>query len=251
MRVELINYTPNALTVLLFTKESRLGNNVTLADIARWPLEKKMETLDYMLKTIKSSFEFVDYIFHIQDVSRAFTHQLVRTRTASFQQESMRAVKKNSSSYVLPDLEPAQISEYEAAIADSFNSYEMLVQDGVQIQDARGVLPIATSTSILIKANLRTLSQMAEHRLCVRTQGEYQNVFKLMKKEILEVHPWAEPLLQAYCVQNGICCFPNYKKCPVQPFTMPITDSKKQKIKDALDKTNHVANPVAKNGRTM
>ena len=129
MKVDLISCTPDALELLIFTKESRLGNNVTLTDILNWPREKKVETLDYMLKTIKGSFEFVDYVFHIQDVSRAFTHQLVRTRTASFQQESMRAVKKDSDSYVLPDLGPIEYEEveslryYEIAIKDAFGSY--------------------------------------------------------------------------------------------------------------------------------
>ena len=235
MQVQLINHTPGALDLLLYTKESRLGAAVSLADIAAWSDAKKMETLDYMFKTIKSAFEFVDYVFHIKDVSRAFTHQLVRTRTASFQQESMRAVSKANGNYVFPALSPGPQTEcYKAAATHAFTAYRDLLATGVQIQDARGILPIATATGILLKANLRTLSQMAEHRLCTRTQGEYQEVFRLMKAQVLTVHPWAEPLLNAHCVQHGVCCFPNYKKCPVQPFTMSYTDRKRARIAAAL-----------------
>jgi hypothetical protein len=37
----------------------------------------------------------------------------------------------------------------------------------------------------------------------------------------------------------------------VRSVTVEITDEQKSKIKDAWEATNHVANPVAKNGRTM
>jgi hypothetical protein len=36
---------------------------------------------------------------------------------------------------------------------------------------------------------------MAKSRLSPRAQGEYQQVFKLMKKRVEEVHPWAKPFL--------------------------------------------------------
>jgi thymidylate synthase ThyX len=205
-----------------------------------------MEHLDYMLKTIKGAFEFIHYTFEITEVSRAFTHQLVRTRTASFQQESLRAVDARAAGYSGP-----RNFDYDRAAESAFQTYSDLVDSGMPIQDARGILPIATHTGILMSINLRNLSQMAEHRLCTRTQGEYQEVFKRMKAEVIAIHPWAEPLLNAHCVQHGVCCFPNYDKCPVQPFTLHYTEAKREKIKQRWSETDHHSNPVAKNGRTM
>jgi hypothetical protein len=72
-----------------------------------------------------------------------------------------------------------------------------------------------------------------------------------MKKEVVELHPWAESLLNVYCVQHGVCCFPNYTKCPIQPFTLHYTEEKRETIKRRWSETNHHANPVAKEGRTM
>ena len=85
MKVKLISYTQDALELLLLTKNTRLANDglLTLDDIKGWSHDKKMQHIGYMRDTIQSSWEFVDYTFKISGVSRAFTHQLVRTRTAS------------------------------------------------------------------------------------------------------------------------------------------------------------------------
>ena len=246
MKVKLIQFTEDAIEMLIYTKEARLSGGNSFEAILDWPMHRKLEQLDYMLNTIKGAFEFVDYVFEITEVSRAFTHQLVRTRTASFQQESLRAVDARSAGYCGPSS-----FMYNRAAEAAFQAYGKLVDSGMQIQDARGILPIATHTGIIMKANLRTLSQMAEHRLCTRTQGEYQTVFKRIKELVTAVHSWAEPLLNAHCVQHGVCCFPNYDKCPVQPYAIPYTKTKRQSIMAQWLKADHQANPVAKNGRTM
>ena len=84
MKVKLVNYTQDAKDLLIFTKNTRLLNvEDAYQEIKDWPEDKKQAELDYMLQTIKSSWEFVDYTFEIRDVTRAFTHQFVRTRTGS------------------------------------------------------------------------------------------------------------------------------------------------------------------------
>ena len=245
-KVELLYFMPNALDVLVYTKDTRLHGTRSLDDVSRMSTEEKLEQLEYMFNTIQTPFEFVDYIFRISEISRATTHQMVRTRTASFQQESMRAADVRDHSWSGPN-----DSFYDNTIASSINKYAELIDYGMPIQDARGVLPTAIHTSILMKANLRTLSQMASHRLCVRTQGEYQMAFREMRHLILEVHPWAEPMLRPHCGQTGTCAFPNYKKCPIQPYTMHLADKQVDRINEKWQHTFHEANPVAKNGRTM
>ena len=125
-----------------------------------------------------------------------------------------------------------------------------MIGDEIQVQDARYVLPMGMTTSIIMGANLRTLSQMAELRLCKRTAGEYQEVFKAMKAAVVEVHPWADSFLEVYCVKTGICCFPNYTECPVQKHCV-VTDEAKPDIKHIWEVTEHVANPIAKGGKTQ
>ena len=68
MKVKLISYTNDAVNVLLFTKNTRLMNDEDAYEkISKWEWEQKQAELDYMLKTIKSSWEFVDYTFDIRD----------------------------------------------------------------------------------------------------------------------------------------------------------------------------------------
>jgi len=245
--VDLINYTTSALELLIYTKSGRLATGTKLHDILNWSYEKKMEHLSYMMDTIKTSFEFVDYIFEIKNVSRAFTHQLVRTRTASFQQQSQRTVDARNFTYLVPTDEGL----YEYSIQGALNTYGALIDSGVPVQDARGILPTAIHTEIIIKANLRTLSQMAELRLCKRTAGEYQSVFKKMVAAVLNIHPWAEPLLKVYCVKTGVCYFPRYDKCPIQKYCLKPKVVQRH-IQKAWEESNHVANPVVnKEGMTM
>lgn len=245
--VEIINPAPNQLEALILTKSGRLATGSTFDDVMAMSEEEKMEHLSYMLDTIKTSFEFVDYMFQIKGVSRAFTHQFVRTRTASFQQESQRTVDASDNGYLVTTDHPA----YKKAADIAFELYEDMICDGVNVQDARGILPTATFTTIYAKANLRTLSQMADMRLCKRTEGEYQDVFKEMVKAILAIHPWADTLLKPHCVRTATCAFPRYTKCPVQAFCIKPWEFR-DKIEEVWSRSTHVAAPkVNKNGGTM
>jgi len=246
--VDLINYTTSALELLIYTKSGRLAAGTKFNDIYNWSYEKKIEHLSYMMNTIQTSFEFVDYVFEIKNVSRAFTHQLVRTRTASFQQQSQRTVDARNFNCLISSDHP----QYQDAVEDALYSYSKMIDIGIPVQDARGVLPIAIHTEIMIKANLRTLSNMAELRLCKRAEGEYQSVFKKIVAAVLEIHPWATPLLKVYCVKTGVCYFPRYNKCPIQRYCMKMDSDDKACLETVWRNSQHVANPKAnKNGMTM
>lgn len=248
MQVNLLDYNPNALDLMLYTKHGRLSNNddqLTLEDIAEWPMEEKLEHLEYMRHTIKSAWEFSTYIFEIRGVSRVLTHQLVRTRSAAFQQQSQRTVEAQ------PDIVGPDMPLFKEQASLAFDAYYLMVDKGVPRGEARYVLPEGTATNIIMKVDLRTLHEMAKVRLCVRTQGEYQRVFKEMVARVLDVHPYFKDFMKVACAIDGICAFPNYKECPIQPYTIMPEKAWLEKIEEAWANTDHVANPVAKNGKTM
>ncbi len=252
MQVTLMSYTPDALNLLLRTKGTRLTHT---EDPSTWSEEKKLEHLEYMRDTIKSSWEFVDYTFRIDGVTRAFTHQLVRTRTGSYAQQAMRVVDARNQ----PVETPPSILDNETwldfwndGIDAAIGAYAAMIDRGVPAQDARGILPTNITTSIMAKFNLRTLHEMAKLRLCTRTQGEYQDVFRAMRNVVISVHPWAEEFMDVYCVAHGTCAFPRYgkKECPVY---LPEMDN--TAVRDAAKakfwSVRHEAAPIAKDGRAM
>src|SRR5258705_6882218 len=93
-----------AARLLVYTKNTRLqqGTETQAAIEAMSPLEIITE-LDYMAKTIRSSWEFAEYTFEIKNVTRAFTHQLVRTRTGSYAQQAQRVVDMKNFGNTKPD----------------------------------------------------------------------------------------------------------------------------------------------------
>lgn len=252
MEIELIDYTQNAVAKLIYTKSTRLQADQTMAEIAAWPEEKQMEHLSYMKDTIQSSWEFVNYTFRISGVTRAFTHQLVRTRTGSYAQESQRTVDMSGGA-VLNTIDPrdAAADEYDELMDHILKCYASWVKEGVPAQDARGALPTNIKTSIIAQFDLRTMHNMALLRLCTRTQGEYQNAFKVMRNLVLQVHPWAEEWLQVHCAWYGTCAFPRYTECPVQAVTLDKNHAARDAIAREFASITHEARPVAVDGKTM
>lgn len=223
MNVTLLSYTPDALDLLLFTKQTRLQMSpVTLDTIKGWSMRQKMSELAYMLTTIQSSWEFVDYVFAIENVTRAFTHQLVRHRVGvSFAQQSQRSVDMTNFGYETgPSIANSPIASaiYESGMQSIDSAYRDLLARGVDEQDARGILPTNIHTNIIMKANLRALHEMGLKRLCVKAQGEFQDVFRQIRQAVLEVHPWADMFIRVHCAFHGTCLFPSLpnEQCPVK-----------------------------------
>ncbi len=251
MKVTLISHTPDALNLLLRTKNTRLSN---ADDPATWSDERRAEHLAYMRDTIKSSWEFVDYTFNIEGVTRVFTHQLVRTRTGSYAQQSLRVVDASDFPIQLPESVAkagvrAPWLEAETIVR---GAYRELLAGGVPAQDARGLLPINVESDIIAKFNLRTLHDTAKLRLCTRTQGEYQDVFREMRRLVIEVHPWAEEFLEVHCVATGTCAFPRYGKveCPVYDPAMD-NSAVRERARKVFWAVRHEAAPVARDGKAM
>lgn len=218
IKVQILDFTRDALDLLIFTKGQRLSSeSPSYNDIHNMTLAAKMKILDYMLGTNPGSWEFITYTFHISGVTRAFTHQFVRTRSGSFAQQSQRTVDMSDFEYAEPTAyKDDQLSTFRDSMELSNSAYINLIKKG-NSQDARSVLPEATCTNITAKFNLRTLSEMAKVRLCYRTQGEYQKVFRMMREQVLAVHPWVDKFIRVHCAATGVCCFPHFKECPIKP----------------------------------
>lgn len=76
----------------------------------------------------ESPFEHVSFTFGIEGVSRAFSHQLVRHRIASYSQKSQRYVTEGQFDYVIPPSveENGGIEEFEKTMELIQESYDSL-----------------------------------------------------------------------------------------------------------------------------
>ena len=207
MKVELIDYTGvgrpdqewHAAHVMIFTKQTRLNLSAGLMqEVKSWPAEKKQAELDYMAKTIKSSWEFVDVTFLLSGVSRAVAQQITRTRTASYAMQSMRVTNASELGVVEgKSLDERQTQLYRSAVDSAKQSYKELVEAGVKLEDARGVLPLNTECNLICKYNFRSATDLIKARKSMRAQGEYGDIVREMERLILEVWPWAGPFFES------------------------------------------------------
>lgn len=207
MKVTLQSYTGQfhddpagwAAGVLCFAKATRLTMSPGLMDeIQAWPYEKKLEELKYISNTIPSSHEFVDYTFMVEGVTRAFTHQFVRSRTWSFAQQTMRVLDVGEGDGWDYGTGPSirndgvRKTDYDGAMRCIADTYDFLIRDGAAVEDARGLLPTNILTNIVAKANMRAFVELVRKRSSPRVQGEYRAVLEAMQAVVREVHPWID-----------------------------------------------------------
>lgn len=188
----------DAAALLIFTKSTRLmmspgGLEATVQKCKSEP-EWMASELDYMSKTIRSSWEFLDITFLVENVSRACAQQITRTRQASYAMQSQRVTNMETASFSRIGIyENADLNAgYERALDEAMEEYGFLVDNGMNLEDARGVLPMNIQCNLVEKYNLRTLASLIPARTSYRAQGEYQEVARQMRARLFEMWPWAE-----------------------------------------------------------
>ena len=196
-------------------------------------IEKDRITHEQMLEFVKekletghvSPLEQVWFEFGISGVSRAFSHQFVRTRVGfSPEQQSQRYVvyddgKFEYSTPATIDARPRLHERYRWLMREIASFYDDAVKEGVPGEDARFVLPNATNTNLKVTLNFAALLHMADLRLCTRAQWEYRKTVALMRSEIKKKWPVLAEQMQPKCGDKrlGYCdeSMEAYLACPL------------------------------------
>jgi flavin-dependent thymidylate synthase len=216
MKVTLIDYTGKgqgqwyAAGLMIWTKQTRTQMSAGgLEQILDMPEQWKLDELRYMAATVPSSWEFCDFTFLVEGVSRAFTHQFVRTRTLSFAQQAMQVLRVDqgngwdyhTGTTIAAD--PEAKRTYELTMDLVGKAYTALADTpGVHTEDARGVLPTNILTNIVAKGNLRVWADLLRKRASPRNQGarpgsegEWAKVHREIKRLMVEALPWTDLFL--------------------------------------------------------
>ena len=179
----------------------------------------------------ESIAEYVNFVFAIEGVDRALTHQLVRHRLAVFSQQSQRYVEIKESFETISELfENPQTDDdekYLLTVANRYftgvttSNYRMYIQCllsylqgikfGMKPEEARTFLPNATKTNIMMGVNLRELRHICALRLCTRAQLPIRQLFQAIKKEVEEQDERIASLLVPTCEVLQYC--PEHKGC--------------------------------------
>jgi thymidylate synthase (FAD) len=139
-----------------------------------------------------SAFEHASATFLVEGVSRALTHQLVRHRLASYNQQSQRYVNEAGFEYVTPPSvagNPKAKARFDGAVEALRLAYKDLMEMGVPKEDARFLLPNACASKIALTMNFRELRHFISLRSDKAAQWEIRELAQTMLKMLTEKAP--------------------------------------------------------------
>ncbi len=126
--------------------------------------------------------------YSLENVSRVFTHQLVRHRIASFSQQSQRHVRIGKDKWYVkpPSIKNGKVQveinnakmelNYDDFMALSEKIYKAYSEKGLHKEDARFIVPSACKTNITVTANPREFRHIFSQRCDSAAQWEIRDV---------------------------------------------------------------------------
>jgi thymidylate synthase (FAD) len=191
--------------------------DMTVSELYKDLHREEIETL--LAKVIQnghlSVLEHASFTFSVENISRASTHQLVRHRIASFSQQSQRYSRIKQPSFVIPPAirsHPEILQVFQDALGLAEKHYQQLLAAGIAAEDARYILPQATSGRMIFSMNARELWHFFEIRCCQRAQWEIRTLAFLALKAARQTAPLlfakAGPACwHGFCPERDYPCF--------------------------------------------
>lgn len=209
MIVELLKYTNEP------EKTCAIAGRLCYSSVGIEELKEKLtqeKIEDILKKIIKSGhlsvLEHASFSFGIEGVSRALLAQLTRHRIASFSVQSQRYVRfdKKTPDFVVPPTiskDEKLAAKYNEFLKLSQQYYNEFLQAGIPAEDARYVLPNASSTKIVMTMNARELRHFFELRCCNRAQWEIRDMACRMLKLARQTAPILFNDAGPNCIRTG------------------------------------------------
>lgn len=160
----------------------------------KYSLEKREDFVKGLIKSGHTSMlEMAQVIFDVEGVSRSCLAQVSRHRVGvTLAVQSQRYVNQENNRYVFPpSLEYNKLDDeksiiFENALQTARSAYKELIALGVKKEDARFVLPEATSTNFTICFNFRSLRHFLSLRLSKSAQWEVRRLASEFKRLVVE-----------------------------------------------------------------
>jgi len=211
--VELLSVTPNGEDLI-----ERACRTCYLSFNRYDPPKSTAELIKKILRHGHFSvLEHASATFRVKGGSRVFTHEMVRHRLVSPSQESQRYVcyadrpgdpdaknfkdrpRKKTRDFevvVPPSVDGADFADgtsphaaFMGACAEIFELYERLLSAGVPPEDARYILPNATTSEIVLTGNFREWRHVCTVRTTPQAHWEIRLVMMQILKHMKELAP--------------------------------------------------------------
>lgn len=170
MNVELLQITPNALEFI-----GRCAGICYNSSLDRDSCTRR--AVGCKDKGHLATLRFAHATFRVDGISRACSHQFVRSKHLDFLQRSQRYCSERGTEVIYPDFPSEQAySEYEELVQHSTSLYEKLISYGMKKEDARFVLPEATTTELIVTGNFQAWLDFIQLRADKHAQWEIREV---------------------------------------------------------------------------
>lgn len=197
----------------------------------------KLDKMQFIKAVVKkghmSGLEHVSFCFAVSGISRAISHQLVRHRIASYSQQSQRHVDPHNNEFHIPASirnNKKALAVYEKALATMISAYDALREENIPMEDARYILPNATTTNIVVTFNMHSFINFCNERCCMKAQLEIRQLAAQMLKALSQTNA-DFGLLTPLCGPKCTATFGGRGYCPEQ-------DTKCSMYKAVKDESN-------------
>ena len=157
----------------------------------------------------------------VRGCSRVASMLLVSPSFGSYIQESQRRRRVGREDFLMPSRirsEERWRSLYQKAVEEAYNAYSWLIENGVELEDARYVLPLSSRTSLFASGSLETfLGLILDARRLGRGSRYYPEEASIIGDKIKEVAERVAPKLTEARLRFRI-------RLPTYPYANPYRE---------------------------
>lgn len=181
MEVTLEDITPDA--------EQKIATYAAICYDSDTSPEANKRRIKHLMKVNHlSTLRFAHAVIKVSGISRACSHQLVRSKHLEYLQRSQRYVNEAGAEFVIPEMGIDEELIFRHEVERAYQTYDLLVKHGLKKEDARFILPNAATTALNVVGNLQAWKDF----ITLRNQPKAQ-------WEIREVAQKIQHLLQQQC----------------------------------------------------
>jgi thymidylate synthase (FAD) len=183
MKIELLQITPNALEFIGRCAGICYNSNTDFSS----SIKRAVSCKDKGHLTV---LRFASATFRVAGISRVCSHQFVRSKHLDFLQRSQRYCKETEAEFVVPSVSfQDQTEDIKKHYESCLSLYTSLIAGGVKKEDARFVLPEATTTELIVTGNLQAWLDFIKLRTDPAAQWEIREVARQINNTLSEHCP--------------------------------------------------------------